>query len=42
MDFVKYVEDRKKEVRLRNIKELRAQIDEPWVREKNNQSYCLL
>lgn len=34
MDFVKYVENKKKEARLRNIKELRAQIDEPWVREK--------
>lgn len=34
MDFIKYVEEKKKEARLNNIKEIREDIDKTWVKEK--------
>lgn len=34
MDFTKYVEEKKKEARLKNIEEVRKDIDKSWVKEK--------
>lgn len=34
MDFASYVENTKKKIRLTNIKEVRKDIDKPWVKEK--------